>query len=536
MVPALAKFRDRLRRYASSPAEVVHTLGIFAQTGTVARSPLFDRAWYLRENPDIAATGENPVLHYLACGAASGKDPGPGFCGAEYLSLNPAARASRLNPLVHYERVGRRNGARVSTLQPLLADGRADPGWRFPTPAEHQAAFPAKVAAIRARVARGDRVRAVFLVADAAMFPARRLFEAMRRDSFFDARVAVVPDLRGITADAEGIQQACRAALGADYPADAFIETRRGADGEWRDILADFKADIVCHPTPYDLSDYRYNVRYAVGRDCLPIYVNYGYPCTAFAPKVFALASFAWCWKVFLESEEACAAYAAASTIGGANGEVVGAVKMDALADWPHVQKARKTVLVCPHHSVEGGANDLVALSNFARLADFFVSLPSRYPQIDFVFRPHPFLFPVLARPKFWGAAKCAAWRARFLAQPNARWSEGGAYLRAFAEADAIIQDCASFLAEWQFTGRPCCYILKSPDDAAAKFLPVGRDCLACCDLAYGEGDIAAFIEKTVLGGSDPKAAERARLRDRLGANFPHAADVALAAIARALR
>ena len=531
-----ARFLDRLRRYASSPAKVAHTLGLFAQAGTVARSSLFDKAWYLRENPDIAATNENPALHYLACGAASGKDPGPDFCGAEYLSLNPDARASGLNPLVHYERVGRRRGARVSALQPLLADGRADPDWRFPSLAEHQASFAAKVAAIRDRVARGDRVRAAFLVADAAMFPARRLFEAMRRDGLFDARVAVIPDLRGIAPDTDAAMAACREALAAAYPADAFIEASRQADGEWRDILADLGADIVCYPSPYDLSDHRYNPRHAVGRPFLPIYVNYGYPCTAFAPKVFALANYALCWKVFLESEEARATYADASLIGGANGEVVGAVKMDALADWPTAPKARKRVLVCPHHSVEGGANDLVALSNFARLADFFVSLPARYPQIDFVLRPHPFLFPVLSRPKFWGAEKCAAWRARFLAHPNARWSEGGGYLREFAEADALIQDCASFLAEWQFTGRPCCYILKSPGDVAAKFLPVGRDCLACCELAYGADDIAAFIANTVIGGNDPHATARERLRERLMVNYPHAAEAALATIVRALR
>jgi glycosyltransferase involved in cell wall biosynthesis len=42
-------------------------------------NPYFDTAWYLAQNPDIAAAGVNPLLHYHAFGEAAGRDPAPWF-------------------------------------------------------------------------------------------------------------------------------------------------------------------------------------------------------------------------------------------------------------------------------------------------------------------------------------------------------------------------------------------------------------------------------------------------------------------------
>src|SRR5690606_868829 len=41
-------------------------------------SNMFDAAWYLEQYQDIADTGIDPVVHYLAYGANEGRDPGPG--------------------------------------------------------------------------------------------------------------------------------------------------------------------------------------------------------------------------------------------------------------------------------------------------------------------------------------------------------------------------------------------------------------------------------------------------------------------------
>ena len=175
--------------------------------------------------------------------------------------------------------------------------------------------------------------------------------------------------------------------------------------GIWPDVIGDFGADIVCYPSPYDLSAFRYNPHWAVGRNFLPIYISYSFSTSLHGYGVYGRQNYAYFWKVFVECEANAKEYAEHSILKGANAEVVGYFKMDALASakpWPR-NGNRKRVLIAPHHSVEGGANDSLALSNFQRYADYFLALPEKHPDLDFVFRPHPFLFTVLAQPFKWG-------------------------------------------------------------------------------------------------------------------------------------
>jgi nucleotide-binding universal stress UspA family protein len=65
-------------------------------------SPLFDGAWYLREYPDVAATGLSPALHYLRHGVKERKNPGPHFDTRSYLEEHPDLPKGA-NPLLHYQ-------------------------------------------------------------------------------------------------------------------------------------------------------------------------------------------------------------------------------------------------------------------------------------------------------------------------------------------------------------------------------------------------------------------------------------------------
>lgn len=79
---------------------------------------LFDAAWYLAQNPDVAAAGADPAMHYLLHGAADGRDPGPGFSTAHYLALYPDVKAAGINPLVHYLVAGWEERRSIHPLMP----------------------------------------------------------------------------------------------------------------------------------------------------------------------------------------------------------------------------------------------------------------------------------------------------------------------------------------------------------------------------------------------------------------------------------
>lgn len=96
----------------------------------------FDPAYYLFNNPDVAAAGQNPLDHFLERGWKEGRDPSRDFSLADYLELNPDVAAAGVQPFVHFLTQGRGEGrvavrrlgfrhdvvARLRPLQARLAD------------------------------------------------------------------------------------------------------------------------------------------------------------------------------------------------------------------------------------------------------------------------------------------------------------------------------------------------------------------------------------------------------------------------------
>ncbi len=80
------------------------------------RPPLFDAAWYLGQNPDVAAAGVDPVEHYLGSGWGEGRNPNALFNAAWYLARNPDVADAELNPLEHYCEWGVTDGRDPSPL------------------------------------------------------------------------------------------------------------------------------------------------------------------------------------------------------------------------------------------------------------------------------------------------------------------------------------------------------------------------------------------------------------------------------------
>jgi predicted nucleic acid-binding Zn-ribbon protein len=71
---------------------------------------VFDATWYLREHPEIAAQGIDPLEHYIERGAKDGCNPHPLFDTTWYLTMNPDVRSANINPFEHYIETGGREG------------------------------------------------------------------------------------------------------------------------------------------------------------------------------------------------------------------------------------------------------------------------------------------------------------------------------------------------------------------------------------------------------------------------------------------
>lgn len=181
-------------------------------------------------------------------------------------------------------------------------------------------------------------------------------------------------------------------------------------------------------------------------------------------------------------------------------------------------------VLICPHHTVWGW--NKLNISNFLTYADLFIELPEKFPELDFVFRPHPLLFDNLVAHKIWTEEQVETYLARLLASTNMTYDKSGDYFQTFCDSDAMIHDCGSFIGEYLFTEKPCCYLLKSEEQVSETLLPLGQACMEQYYHASRAEEIERFIQDVVIEGHDPLKEQReAFSRTVLKKYYPFAAD-----------
>ncbi len=74
------------------------------------RSGLFDTAWFIGRNPDLAAAGLDPLLHFHRFGWREGRWPNAYFDTDWYLRYNRDVAAAGIDPLLHYAAIRRGGG------------------------------------------------------------------------------------------------------------------------------------------------------------------------------------------------------------------------------------------------------------------------------------------------------------------------------------------------------------------------------------------------------------------------------------------
>ena len=251
-------------------------------------------------------------------------------------------------------------------------------------------------------------------------------------------------------------------------------------------------ASMVCN---------EHKIQYFLNQNVLTFFSNYSFEIVRYWKNIITQDFTNYLTAFFIETEKNLEFLKENQCIKGTNSFVVGYSKMDQLKT-SNTKNSRKKVLICPHHTVKpiGG----LLLSNFLNYKDFFLELPKKYPEIDFIFRPHPLLFPNLLQYGFWTNEQVNLYLDQLLENENVTYSTDGDYLELFAQSDGMIHDCGSFLAEYLYTEKPCCYMLKNPFQIKKMFLPIGEDCLNQHYKAYCADDITQFINEVILQEKDP--------------------------------
>ena len=80
------------------------------QIALIEASPLFDKKWYLNQNPDVKKRKMRAAKHYIKIGYKENRNPSPYFDGKDYLKRYKDIAKSGQNPLVHYLLHGAKEG------------------------------------------------------------------------------------------------------------------------------------------------------------------------------------------------------------------------------------------------------------------------------------------------------------------------------------------------------------------------------------------------------------------------------------------
>lgn len=82
----------------------------FDEYKTIKNSPLFDREFYIKNNPGISLTFFSPLIHFLLFGWKEKRNPSASFDVLYYLQKYGDVRREKLNPLYQYLKWGKKEG------------------------------------------------------------------------------------------------------------------------------------------------------------------------------------------------------------------------------------------------------------------------------------------------------------------------------------------------------------------------------------------------------------------------------------------
>ncbi|MBR3178465.1 MAG: GNAT family N-acetyltransferase [Clostridia bacterium] len=382
--------------------------------------------------------------------------------------------------------------------------------------------YPAKLKTIQAACKETGVIKVAFLNLYRGVFPFQAVFEKMLDDPAFDPWIIVIPNMIRSEEYRNSNYAATYQSLSEQYGNRVLhgYDLEKGIVHELGDTY-----QVICFNNPYDNQVHHFHSAGDwIKKPVLTMYANYGFAALNYWSEVIHTDFFNEMWKVCVETESNMKYLQENEPIKGRNGFLTGYIKMDSMANCKPSKRERKKILICPHHTVWGWKT--LSISNFIQYADLFLRLPERFPEIDFIFRPHPLLFENLVAHNVWTQEEVKDYISYLKSIPNLVYDQSGDYFQTFVDSDAMIHDCGSFIGEYLYTEKPCCYMMQSEEKTRETLLPTGIACMDQYYHAFNEQDIMDFIQKVVIDGDDPMKHQREQFsRSELKKYYPNAAN-----------
>lgn len=177
--------------------------------------------------------------------------------------------------------------------------------------------------------------------------------------------------------------------------------------------------------------------------------------------------------------------------------------------------KEKKYVIYAPHHSM----ND--TRTNFATFlwsGKFMLEWAKSHPEINWIFKPHPFLRVTIQN--YWTDDEIKNYWNEWA--KISKVYEAGNYFDLFDESYAMITDCGSFLTEFFMTKQPVIHLRREDS------VPFNDNVSKIADTyykAYNSDELNSLLEKVILQKNDIQKEKRTELFNSLNFCNTYAAE-----------
>lgn len=270
--------------------------------------------------------------------------------------------------------------------------------------------------------------------------------------------------------------------------------------------LQKLKPDIIFFEQPWGIGHYASKMK----GQALNAYFPYSYILTANHGMHYNLETFhPFLWKYFTQSGEHKKLYLNFDKNADKKLVVSGYAKLDCYFEtekhadnnlWKiptNANSSIKRVIYAPHHSFNEGS---LGLSTFDWNNQYFLSLAKENKNIQWVYKPHPALKHRCIKHKLMTEEEYDEYELTWDNLPNARVYNSGNYFDIFKTSDALITDCASFLAEYLPTGKPIIFI---DSKKSIGFNDIGKKITENYYKASTVEELNGIIQKVIIDGND---------------------------------
>lgn len=346
---------------------------------------------------------------------------------------------------------------------------------------------------------KGKKLRFACYVVYSSSFGGYGIMDLMLKNpSKYSPKIVICPDVARGTENLKKTYKVTKNFFIKKYGEEYIIDGYDEVTDEFKDVSDQF--DVIYCANPYDAMVNKFHsIAYLSTKNVLPIYINYGFSISKWHFKsVERSLELSLFYKYFADTTYTLTEIKKYNLNKGKNVVLSGYAKMDDLKTVQEKKSSKLRILLSPHHTIKGINSDL-QLSNFIEYSDLILKLADMYPDIEFVFRPHPLLFTNLINGGIWSQNQVDDY-VKKIKDKGIEYSIVGDYLHLFSECDAIIHDCGSFMVEWLYTGKPCCYVVENEKKLRKQLCLLGNKALDFHFLAHSENEIIKFIDNLKNG------------------------------------